>query len=103
MPVADPVVCAHLDRAVAAEVLARAEEVSQRLAGRLGRGAARDQGSLRTHFEVEELPAAAARVEAAAALPHRLEGEDLDDRPDGVLPVLEVLRGDAHRSLEPGR
>src|SRR5262249_61270380 len=45
MPLADPVVCAHLDRAVAAEVLARAEEVSQRLAGRLGRGAGRDPRS----------------------------------------------------------
>src|SRR5262249_38076485 len=100
---ADPIVCAHLDRAVAAEILARAEEVSQRLAGWLARGAAGDAGSLRTHLQVEELPAAAARIEAAAALHHGLEGEDLDDRPDGILPVLEVLRRYAHGALEPGR
>src|SRR5439155_14446630 len=58
---------------------------------------ARGPGACRCDREAEELPAVALGVEAAAALHHRLEGEELEDGAGRVAPSREVALGDAQR------
>src|SRR5262249_48857945 len=97
---AHPVEGLRLEGAVAADVLAAPEQVAERLARLLVVRPPGDARSPGRHLEVEELPAAAVAVEAAAALHHRLEREHLDDRPDRIPSPAQVELGDANGTRE---
>src|SRR5689334_21186511 len=66
----------------------------------LGAAALRDVRPGRRHVELEELPPVPRTVEPAAALHHRLAGEELEDRADRVAAVLQIAGRDPERLLQ---